>query len=320
MIMAFIVEIVLGARYDIHLSEDEFGGSGDVAPYEKIAIEYDETAINPRGAVMIRMTPQLTIRGSAGTGFRVPYGFSEDLHLCSGSPRVNKPADLKPERSVSFNFGADYSTNRYNVGLYLFRTNLEDKIGFTDAGDASAQLGYTYEWKNIGDAHTQGVEVRTEVAPLSILSFDLNFVYTDARYEDLREDWIDHPVHGNTYADDSKYISRVPQVTGGVEIDFSPGMWDFVLDADYTGRMYIDYCKDEDVSNLESYIKHTDPFWIFNARLARDLQLQNTTLSLFAGTKNIFDYVQKERHPDDAAFMYAPFTGRTIYGGLKVKI
>jgi len=315
-----IVEIVIGARYDKHQSKDEFGGSGDVAPQDKIAIDYDETVISPRGAVMIKMTPQLTIRGSAGTGFRVPYGFSEDLHLCSGSPRINKPADLKPEKSMSFNFGADYSTTKYNISLNLFRTNLQDKIGFADASEASAQLGYTYEWENIGKAYTQGVETGIKVAPLSILSFDLNVAYTDAQYENPRGDWTNHPVHGNKYAEDSKYISRVPGITGGIELDFSPGMWDMVMDADYTGRMYIDYCKDDEVTDHESYIKHTDPFWIFNARLARDFRLQNTTLSLFAGAKNIFDYVQEERHPDDAAFMYAPFTGRTIYGGLKIKI
>lgn len=315
-----IVEIVLGTRYDKHQSKDEFGGSGDIAPQEKIAIEYDETAISPRGAVMIRMAPQLTIRGSAGTGFRVPYGFSEDLHLCSGSPRVNKPADLKPEKSISFNFGADYSTSRFNINLNLFRTNLKNKIGFADASEASAQLGYTYEWENIGKAYSQGIESGTKVALLSILSFDLNFAYTDAQYENPREDWVDHPIHGNKYAEDSKYISRVPQITGGIQLDFAPGMWDMVMDADYTGRMYIDYCKDEEVTDPESYIKHTDSFWVFNVRLARDFRLQSITLSLFAGSKNIFDYVQEERHPDDAAFMYAPFTGRTIYGGLKIKI
>jgi outer membrane receptor for ferrienterochelin and colicins len=315
-----IVEIVLGARYDKHQSKDEFGGSGDVAPQEKIAIDYDETAISPRGAVMIKITPQLTIRGSAGTGFRVPYGFSEDLHLCSGSPRINKPADLKPEKSMSFNFGVDYSTSRYNINLNLFRTNLKDKIGFADASEASTQLGYTYEWENIGKAYTQGVETGIKVAPLSILSFDLNFAYTDAQYENPREDWVDHPVHGNKYAEDSKCISRVPQITGGIELNFALGMWDLVMDADYTGNMYIDYCKEEEVTDPESYIKHTDPFWVFNTRLARDFRLQNTTLSLFAGSKNIFDYVQEERHPDDAAFMYAPFTGRTIYAGLKITI
>lgn len=315
-----IVEIVIGARYDIHKSKDEFGGSGDVAPQEKIAIEYNETAISPRGAVMIKMTPQLTIRGSAGTGFRVPYGFSEDLHLCSGSPRINKPADLKPEKSMSFNFGADYSAKTFNMSLNLFRTNLEDKIGFADASEASAQLGYTYEWRNIGKAYTQGIESRIKVAPLSILSFDLNFAYTDAQYENPREDWIDHPVHGSKYTEDSKYISRVPQLTGGIELDFAPGRWDMVLGADYTGSMYIDYCKDEEVTDPESYIKYTDPFWVFNARLARDFQLHGTTFSVFVGSKNIFDYVQDERHPDDAAFMYAPFTGRTIYSGLRIKI
>jgi outer membrane receptor for ferrienterochelin and colicins len=316
-----IVEIVLGVRYDKHKSKDEFGGSGDVAPQDVIAIEYDETAVNPRGAVRVKVTPQLTIRGSAGTGFRVPYGFSEDLHLCSGSPRVNKPAGLKPEKSTSFNLGTNYSTDRFAVSLNVFRTDLKYKIGFADAGDASAQLGYTYEWENIGDAYTQGLETVVKAALLPIFALNLDFTYTNAQYENPREDWVEHPAHGNTYAENSKYISRVPQTTGGIELNFTPERWDMVIGAEYTGRMYIDYINEDELNNLESYIKHTDPFWVFDARLAYDFELQqNTILSLFTGVKNAFDYVQEERHSDDAAFMYAPFTGRTIYGGLRVKI
>jgi len=89
--------------------------------------------------------------------------------------------------------------------------------------------------------------------------------------------------------------------------------------------MYIDYCEEEefwqpDPSGLgyNSKIKYTDPFWVVSGRMA--INFPDNGIALFAGAKNFLDYVQDEKHPDDAAFMYAPYTGRIIYGGVEVKI
>jgi len=308
---------VLGGRYDIHRSRDDFRGSVKVAPEEDepLILDYEEEAINPRLALMYSTSPEFTLRSSVGTGFRVPYGFSEDLHLCSGSPRVNKPAGLKPEKSVSFNLGADYSAERFTVNANLFRTNLEDKIGFVDASEEAAKLGYTYEWANIDNAYTQGIEVCSRVLLTRDFSLDLTLAYTDAQYENEREDWVEsHP----EYAAFSKYIPRVPKITGNIGLGWAPGNWNLTLNANYTGSMYIDYCEEEDVEEPNSYIKHTDPFWVMNTRIARKIAGQGITV--FIGAKNLTDYVQEEKRPDDSAFMYAPYTGRIIYGGIEVKI
>ncbi|MCK4590959.1 MAG: TonB-dependent receptor, partial [Candidatus Latescibacteria bacterium] len=309
------LELVAGARFDSHNSEDNFAGSGKRAPVERRTLKYDEKSFNPRLAVMYKPSPALTIRASAGTGFRVPYGFSEDLHLCSGSPRVNKPADLNPEKSVSLNLGADYVADRYMLSANIFRTDLTDKIGFADASEASKKLGYTYEWENIGEAYTQGIELGSSVLLIRDLELDLNLAYTDAQYEEKRADWVE--AHAGKYAADSKYIPRVPEVTGGVKLGYSPGNWNAVLDANYTGRMYIDYCEEEDVTAPNSKIKHTDGFWVVNPRLSKSFPQQGITT--FVGAKNLFDYVQDEKHPDDAAFMYAPYTGRIVYGGVELE-
>ena len=308
------VELAVGARYDIHRSEDEFGGSGSVAPQDRIAIKYDEHSVNPRAAAKVRLSPTTTIRASVGTGFRVPYGFSEDLHLCSGSPRVNKPEGLVPEKSVSYTLGADYVGRRVNANVNVFRTDLSEMIGIADASDASAALGYTYEWANVGDAYTQGVELGLRTQLLRDLVLDLNATYTDAQYDNERSDWAEAKPE---YAEDSRYIPRVPAITGGIQLSYSPGNWDAVLGADYTGRMYIDYYEDGDLENPNSKIEHTPDFWIVNAKLSRSF---GNGVTLFAGARNLFDYVQDERHPDDAAYIYAPITGRIIYAGMKLHL
>ncbi len=306
-------ELVLGARYDTHKSEDNFGGSGSAAPVKN---EYDESSVNPRFALKYKTSETLTFRLAAGTGFRVPYGFSEDLHLCSGSPRVFKGSDLEPEKSVSISLGADYYGDRFTLSGYLFRTNLKDKIDFADADETARSRGYDYQWENIGDAYTQGVEIGSQVYLLSSMELDLSGTFTDAKYEEPRGDWVDHPVHGDLYGDKSEYLSRVPQWTLGGELSYKPTGWMLSAGVDVTGPMHIDYNADDDVESPDSYIKKTDIFAIVNTRVAKRVWGHE----LFLGAKNVFDQVQEERHPDDAAFIYAPLSGRIVYGGIGISL
>jgi outer membrane receptor for ferrienterochelin and colicins len=55
---------------------------------------------------------------------------------------------------------------------------------------------------------------------------------------------------------------------------------------------------------------------IFNARASKTIN----NFKIYAGVNNIFNYVQDERHLDDAAFMYAPVYGTMFYGGVSIKI
>jgi len=54
----------------------------------------------------------------------------------------------------------------------------------------------------------------------------------------------------------------------------------------------------------------------FSTRVSKKLN----QFKLYAGVNNIFNYVQDERHLDDAAFMYAPVYGTMFYGGVSLKL
>ena len=304
------LELVVGARYDAHSSEDSFAGSGDTYG-EGVMLSYDEESFNPRMALMYKPEDNLSFRLAAGTGFRVPYGFSEDLHLCSGSPRITKPAGLEPEKSTSVSLSTDYSAEKWIAGASIFRTDLKDKIGSADASPESAALGYDYEWENLGDAYTQGVELGAALLLSDVFKVGLDLTYTDAQYADQRGDW-----DGTPYAEDSKYISRVPELTAGINLGITPGDWEINLGTDYTGRMYIDYFEE---GEEPTEILHTDPFWVVGLKISRHNFLREN-VTAFLGVRNLFDEVQDDKRPDDAAFMYAPYYGRIIYTGVKVAL
>ncbi|HPZ03751.1 MAG TPA: TonB-dependent receptor [Bacteroidales bacterium] len=301
--------IVPGIRLDHHHSGEEYLSDQQVfeaANFPKT--KFDETAVNPRMVIKYAISDKFTLRANAGTGFRAPYGFSEDLHLCSGSPRVWKSSDLSPERSMSYNLSADYYGKQIRVSANLFRTDLKDKIGFTDADPHIAALGYDYQWKNIDDAFVQGVELSMMFNIIRGLNLGVDFTYNHGKYKNVREDWV-----GTEYEKVSQYISRFPTTTGNFKIEYTPKTWTFTVIGNYQGTMYIDYYSEDEAL---SKIKKTEPNMIFSARVSKKIK----QFKLYAGVNNIFNYVQDERHLDDAAFIYAPVYGTTFYGGISVTI
>ena len=301
--------IVPGVRLDTHSSGEEYESSQKVFDGTFPKTKFNKTMFAPRLAIKYDIDPKLVLRANFGTGFRAPYGFSEDLHLCSGSPRVWKSSELNGEKSVSFNLSADYYGKDVQVSLNLFRTNLSDKIEFAKADDKVKKLGYTYQWENVDDAYVQGIELGTKIKIVRNLRAGVNWTFNQGKYKHIRDDWKD-----TKYAQDSKYISRFPKMTGDLSLDYTPGSWTFSVTSSLQGKMYIDYNAEEEAN---SKIKQTPTFMLFNCRVAKQL---GNTLTLYAGGKNIFSYIQDEKHTDDAAFMYAPVYGATWYAGVSIKL
>jgi len=301
--------LVPSVRFDKHRSGERYESDRQVFASENFPeTAFDQTSVNPRLAVKYEVSNNLTLRLNAGTGFRAPYGFSEDLHLCSGSPRVWKSSDLNPERSVSVNLSADYYGDRMRVSANVFRTNLKDKIGFTDADAAVAAMGYDYQWRNIDDAYVQGLELSTMLSYVKDLDLGLDLVFNQGAYINERADWV-----GTPYAGISKQISRLPSVTGNATLDYSPGNWQFSLIGNYQGRLFIDYYSEDPT---KSKIKETNPFALLNARVSHSWN----GLRFYAGVNNLMGYTQTERYLDDAAFIYAPLYGTLGYAGVAITL
>ncbi len=300
--------VVPGLRLDTHHSEERYASSEKVFDGNFPTTHFTETSFNPRLAIKYEVSPKFTLRANVGTGFRAPYGFSEDLHLCSGSPRVWKSNTLKGERAVSFNLSGDYYGSNYQFSVNLFRTNLKDKIEFRPADDKVKKLGYTYQWENIDDAYVQGLELGVKWNPFHNLKTGVNWTFNQGKYHHPRADWAD-----SKYAEDSRHVSRFPAMTGDMMLEYTPGTWTFTTTGSLQGRMFIDYMKDDEEAVK---IKKTNAFMLFNLRAAKRLG----AFTVYAGGKNIFSYLQDEKHTDNAAFMYAPVYGATWYGGVSIEL
>ncbi len=130
------------------------------------------TKVNPRIslAYMLRDAGSrlgaTRLHGSFGTGIRAPNGFELAF---TDNPR------LKPERSVSFDFGIEQRalSNRAVVDATYFYNRFEDEI--VVLGGSLANLS-SFTSDNLGNSRAQGLELSFRLQP--IRSVQLNGAYT----------------------------------------------------------------------------------------------------------------------------------------------
>ena len=116
------------------------------------------------GAV-VNLFAGLKLKGNIATGFRAPSLFN--LY----DPRYGNP-DLSPERSVGGDIGfrQDLLNGKVNWSITYFNTHYKKRISFNYA---------TWHYYNCGTANVDGVEVITNIKPLTWLSLGINYTYTN---------------------------------------------------------------------------------------------------------------------------------------------
>jgi len=139
----------------------------------------------PKIGAVYRINQHWTVRSAYGKGFRSPT--PGELYYLLEHPEyfyqvIGNPT-LKPERSESYSVGGDYQTDRYSIGVTLYRNNLNHLINYIYAGfpTSAAQLAAllaqygipssfgaqpflaTYIYTNVDQAYTQGINLKGSV-------------------------------------------------------------------------------------------------------------------------------------------------------------
>ena len=153
------------AQNDLRLFDRVFIGGG--VRYEDSSSVGGELTGRVSAAVVIKETGT-RVRGAWGTGFRAPT--INDLFF----PNFGNP-DLEPERSESYEFGADQKLwqDRVRLGFTFFHNQFSNLIQFAFNPTAGTFLPF-----NVGRAQTEGVEFYAEADPFSWLSAYVNYTFT----------------------------------------------------------------------------------------------------------------------------------------------
>jgi outer membrane receptor for ferrienterochelin and colicins len=268
-----LVVIVPGARLDL---DSQFGGYG-----------------SPRLAVRVDPALPLTLRASAGLGFRAP-SFRE-LYLSFANPaagyRVAGNPDLRAETARSATVGAAW---RFAAGRQLsvdyFHHRLRDLIAL-DANTLMLGGDNTFRYTNVGAARSHGVEAALSLQFGGGVDAELSYTFTRATDLGLERPLPGRPAHQGL----SRVRWRHPRSGTSAQ-----------LRAAVQGRQF--YFGDDDGDGVETAIR-VAPYASVDLRVAQELL--RGRLTLFVGVDNLLD-------AGDAS--YLPLIPRLFYGGLSTRL
>ncbi|QBE65867.1 TonB-dependent receptor domain-containing protein [Pseudoduganella lutea] len=188
-------------RYQLSaFAEDEWRLRDGLALTTSARYDYNEQYAghwSPKAYLVYRASDALTVKGGAITGYKAPSlrNAAPDFSATSrGGVSIGNP-DLKPETSVSYEFGVDYE--RTDLGLkasaVVYRTDFDDKI--TRSADflcrpnvpcfhggleyPAHQYGYK-QTINVDKARIHGTELALDYRFTNNLSARANYTLTDS--------------------------------------------------------------------------------------------------------------------------------------------
>lgn len=268
-----LVVLVPGARLDL---DSQFGGYG-----------------SPRLALRIDPFEDLTIRASAGLGFRAP-SFRE-LYLSFANPaagyRVAGNPALRAETARSATAGVAW---RFGEGRQLsvdyFHHDLRDLIAL-DANTLTLGGDNVFRYINIGSARSHGVEAVLSLQFAGGVDAEVSYTLGRTLDREQRRPLPGRPLHQG--------LARVrwKHPRSGTSAQLRSGIH---------GQQY--FFGDEDGDGVEDPIRIA-PYASLDLRLAQDLL--KGRLTIFAGVDNLLN-------AGDAA--YLPLIPRMFYGGLMTRL
>lgn len=150
--------IVPGARVD---ADSQFG----TEPTPRIALRYDPS-------------DEIVLRAGYGMGFRAP-DFRE-LLLFFENPSVGYVIEgnpeLEPERSHSFNLGAEWRPEaKWWGSVNLFHNELDNVIVTLPTSDSAPGGEQRFQYVNVASAFTQGADLSAKLSVLTSLEIDAHY-------------------------------------------------------------------------------------------------------------------------------------------------
>lgn len=152
-------------------------------------------------------------------------------------------AQLRPESARTLEAGVRWFGGRTEVALALYGVRFDDRL--IEIRSDSAILGTPNVFANVGRVHTRGVEVAIQQHVGENLEWHHTLTLNDSRYvDDYFSAGVRVPTAGKTVVD-------TPRKLLGSHLIWrlAPG-WDLQLGARYTGRRFVSFLNDAEVSSF----------------------------------------------------------------------
>lgn len=319
------LNLILGARFDNHS-------------------EY-ESQFSPKAALRYQISEKISVKGSVGYGFKAPdfrqlyFDFSNATVgytvlgynvVTTAIPQLEEEGqianivvpisefnnELKPENSVSFNVGADYSpiaTLKFN--LNAFRNNINDLIDTrVIANKTNGQNVFSYY--NVHEVYTQGLEFITTWKPNNQLKISGGYQLLFAKDKEAEEAFNNGNVYARLTPSSPSFQLRKEDYFGlynrsrhmaNLKVFYEFTKWD--LDANIRGTYRSKYGLFDTNGNtyLDAYDDFVEGYSIWDFAINKTLY-KNYQLGF--GIDNVFGFTDTQNITN--------ISGRIIYGKLNI--
>ncbi len=274
----------------------------------------------PRASVRYTPVEPLILRVGYASGYRAPQTYDEDLHVGAVGGEVqliSLDPNLKEERSHSVTLSADWykSVGKWDMNITAegFFTQLNNVFALREEGhDELGNLLLTRI--NTSGARVAGVNIEGKVAYGKLLTLQLGYTYQQSRYiNDFQ--W-------SPTVTPQKRMFRTPDHYGFFIVNVNPVKgFSITTNGKVTGSMLVQHYAGYVPYDVE---KETPVFFEWDVKLAYSIPIyRNYSLEVNAGVKNLLDHYQSDLDQGmnkDAGYIYGPFTPRSYFVGLNLKI
>lgn len=230
-----------------------------------------KNAITPRIGLNYKLSDELILRGSIGTGFRAPTPAEVFTSTAvGGGVGIKENPNLTSETSVAFEFGMQYKfKSNINLDFALFQTEYNNFIepNLTKEGDI--------QFVNLPKARIQGIETITEwqIIPDELkLTIGYNYLWARNLSKNIS----------------MKYRPRNSVYT---QIKYSPGQFDFGIDFRHWSR--IEEIDNQLVEPPLALVVDGDkrvPVYVTDVTIGYNFLIWNIPAKIYLNAKNIFNY------------------------------
>jgi outer membrane receptor protein involved in Fe transport len=168
------LEVLTSARIDSYKSYE--GSDLIVRGAQTIYPEASSTQFDPRVSFRYALAKGAALRGAAYRAFKAPT--LRELYRSNqmGTSTALGNPFLEPETLVGAELGVDWSTDRVNTSVSLFRSDIE---GLQSRAPVPGQPN-TFQFLNLGTSRSQGVEAMADVRFSPSWAVNLAYTYSDA--------------------------------------------------------------------------------------------------------------------------------------------
>lgn len=263
-----------------------------------------------RAHLRYHLTRDLTIRLSAGNGFRTANVVPENINLLASSKNIRVTGDLDPEKA--WNFGAVLSFNRDVLGKSLsvnaeyFRTNFVNQVIIDRETSWSTVFVNNLDGKSFSNSY----QVEATYEPFTRLEAVVAFRINDVQRTK------------NGSLEDEPFVNRYK---GLVSLSYKTRMkkWQFDYTQSFNGRSDLLYFGE--IPQEYRMEEKSPAYTLINLQVTRYFKHWN----VYAGTENLTNFTQN--HPVisandpfgpyfDASSIWGPISGRKFYAGFRYQL